>query len=620
MYAAPCPRRRAVSELLIVLASTEAAAPGWAGPSSFSQGGKLDFGRVAKHLGNMASVAAASYGGSAAGKAFGSGLFLQGNGSLALAPGAGQTQTISDVIADQTGVGGIGKDAGAWQLVKNGAGTTILTGANVYSGGTAINAGVLQGNTTSLIGNITNSASLVFDQSSDGSFAGMVSGSGSVTKSGQGSLTITGRNSYTGGTSVTAGMLLLGSSSSLSGAITLNGGLLAANTANAAVGNAISIGSAAGSGFYAARGANLAVNGVVSGGQLVKSGEGDVTLTGPKNTFTGATITGGVLRFNTDANLGRPGDIVINGGSVGSTSATPSGTSIARNLVLLGAGGVDVGNTSLTWSGPISGSGQFVKNGFGELTLTGVNTYSGGTKVSLGNLKIDADAELGKPGTGVNLAGGDLHTTETFATSRPFTLTTTDYKPYIDVDATTTLTLNGTVEGSTLHKDGGGMLVLNNRREHLFENVHRAGPGGRQLEKYSWRHRVSTNRCPPSFGEIRPRGDRDIRRQYHWRRRSPEDGRRISDAERQKRLFRRYICFPWDAAGNVEQSAAQYRQQQSGYLRSELRWDLQRIFERQRWRRHPYQRGSGKSYDDQRWCECGHKRQRRHADPERKTG
>ena len=87
------------------------------------------------------------------------------------------------------------------------------------------------------------------------------------------------------------------------------------------------------------------MNGVVSGGQLVKSGEGDVTLTGPKNTFTGATITGGVLRFNTDANLGRPGDIVINGGSVGSTSATPFGTSIARNLVLLGAGGVDVGNS-----------------------------------------------------------------------------------------------------------------------------------------------------------------------------------------------------------------------------------------------------------------------------------
>ena len=432
---------------------------GLGGAVFVQSGGNLTLGGPLNISGNGA-VGGASYGGGAAGKAFGSGLFLQGDGSLALAPGAGPTQTISDVIADQTGVGGIGKDAGAWQLVKNGAGTTILTGANVYSGGTAINAGVLQGNTTSLIGNITNSASLVFDQSSDGSFAGMVSGSGSVTKSGQGSLTITGRNSYTGGTWVTAGMLLLGSSSSLSGGITLNGGLLAANTANAAVGNAISIGSVAGSGFYAARGANLAVNGVVSGGQLVKSGEGDVTLTGPKNTFTGAAITGGVLRFNTDANLGRPGDIVINGGSVGSTSATPFGTSIARNLVLLGAGGVDVGNSFLTWSGPISGSGQFVKNGFGELTLTGVNTYSGGTKVSLGNLKIDADAELGKPGTGVNLAGGDLHTTETFATSRPFTLTTT--ADYIDVDATTTLTLNGKVEGSALHKDGGGVLVLNN--------------------------------------------------------------------------------------------------------------------------------------------------------------
>lgn len=47
---------------------------------------------------------------------------------------AGQTQAISDAIVDQTGVGGTGADAGSWSLVKNG--------------------GTVQGNTTSLRGDI----------------------------------------------------------------------------------------------------------------------------------------------------------------------------------------------------------------------------------------------------------------------------------------------------------------------------------------------------------------------------------------------------------------------------------------------------------------------------------
>ena len=129
------------------------------------------------------------------GKAFGSGLFLQGNGSFALAPSAGQMQTISDIIADQTGVGGTGKDAGAWQLVKNGAGTTILTGANVYSGGTTINAGVLQGNTASLIGNITTTL-----RSSSTRLGRKLRGHGlwrrQPDESGAGALTITGRTLF----------------------------------------------------------------------------------------------------------------------------------------------------------------------------------------------------------------------------------------------------------------------------------------------------------------------------------------------------------------------------------------------------------------------------------------
>jgi autotransporter-associated beta strand protein len=196
-------------------------------------------------------------------------------------------------------------------------------------------------------------------------------GSWGIQKNGAGTTILAGKNAYSGQTFVAGGMLLLGSSDSLPGssAVTLNGGMIGSSAGTIVVSNPISIGPFAGTGFYAAAGTNLSLGGVVSGARLIKAGAGDVTLAAA-NTFKGATITGGVLRFNTDNNLGEPGDIVINGGSVGSTPATPPGTAISRDLSLVGNGGIDVANAALTWSGSISGSGQFIKSGAGELHLT----------------------------------------------------------------------------------------------------------------------------------------------------------------------------------------------------------------------------------------------------------
>jgi autotransporter-associated beta strand protein len=74
----------------------------------------------------------------------GSGLFLQGgNVSVIFAPGGGQTYVVSDVVADQTGSGGTGANAGVGSIVKTGAGTLVLSGANTYSGGTTLAAGTL---------------------------------------------------------------------------------------------------------------------------------------------------------------------------------------------------------------------------------------------------------------------------------------------------------------------------------------------------------------------------------------------------------------------------------------------------------------------------------------------
>ena len=58
-------------------------------------------------------------------------------------------------------------------------------------------------------------------------------------------------------------------------------------------------------------------------------------------------------------------------------------------------------------SGVISGSGTFSKDGDGILTLTGINTYSGGTLLNGGILKVSRDANLGRP-PALSASAGDL--------------------------------------------------------------------------------------------------------------------------------------------------------------------------------------------------------------------
>ena len=428
---------------------------GLGGAIFVQQGGTLTFGGPLTVASNT-TTGGSNGGATAPGLSAGSGLFLQGNGSFTFAPGAGQTQTVSDVIADQTGAAGSG---GSWAIVKNGGGTTVLTGKNQYTGGITVNSGVLQGDTSSLLGNVVDNASLVFDQAADGTFANAISGSGSLTKSGAGILTMKGAATQTGATTVNGGVLALTSGLPGGGSILLNGGQIgAADGASFTLAKNISVG-AVGSGLYAGSGGSVTASGVISGGQLTKGGAGTVTLTGV-NTFDGASVTGGVLRAPTDASFGKAGaSIVLNGGSVGTTTNTVSNANFSHNLTLAGNGGVDVALNPVTWSGVISGTGQFIKSGTGQLQLTANNTYSGGTLVNGGTLWVAADAPLGATTGGVTLAnGGALRSSATFATARGFTLGAGGGT--ISVDPSQTLTLNGIVSGGALTKGNSGTLAL----------------------------------------------------------------------------------------------------------------------------------------------------------------
>lgn len=105
-----------------------------------------------------------------------------------------------------------GTISGAGSLSKLDNGELILTGANNYTGGTTVTAGTLTGTTTSLQGNIANAATLNFDQATNGTFSGSISGAGTVRKNGAGTLTLTGAQPMTGQLQALGGTLVLNGS------------------------------------------------------------------------------------------------------------------------------------------------------------------------------------------------------------------------------------------------------------------------------------------------------------------------------------------------------------------------------------------------------------------------
>jgi autotransporter-associated beta strand protein len=127
--------------------------------------------------------------------------------------------------------------SGTGSLTQSGAGTTSLTGANTYSGTTTIGAGALQigaGGTTGSLGTgaVVDNATLTINRSNAYTLSNNISGNGNLTQAGAGTTTLTGTDTRTAGTTtVTAGVLKLGTGGTLSAStsLTLNGGTFATN-------------------------------------------------------------------------------------------------------------------------------------------------------------------------------------------------------------------------------------------------------------------------------------------------------------------------------------------------------------------------------------------------------
>jgi fibronectin-binding autotransporter adhesin len=123
---------------------------------------------------------------------------------------------------------GSGTIAGSGNLTKNGFGTLTLVANNTYSGTTDILGGTLQignGGTTGSVGagQVNNDGMLAINRSNNVTFANVIAGTGSLVKNGSGQLAVTGVNSFSGPTSINAGMLQVNSSYSLGGAVSLTG-------------------------------------------------------------------------------------------------------------------------------------------------------------------------------------------------------------------------------------------------------------------------------------------------------------------------------------------------------------------------------------------------------------
>ncbi|EDW4546426.1 AIDA autotransporter-like protein ShdA, partial [Salmonella enterica subsp. enterica] len=298
--------------------------------------------------------------------------------------------------------------SGSGQVVKSGDGALTLSGANSYSGGTLISDGTLIAGRVDVLGSgdVTDNATL--EMNTGGTFSNTISGSGQVVKSGDKTLTLSGVNTYIGGTLISGGTLLASNVEALGTGSVANNATLELNTSgdfDNAIGGSGKV-EKSGDDALTLSGSNTYTGGtLISGGTLVASnvealGTGDVTDNATLALNAGGDFTnniGGTGRVEKsgDKTLTLSGSNTYTGGTLIS-----SGTLVANDVNALGTGDVTDNatlalNTGGDFDNAISGSGKVEKSGDETLTLSGSNTYTGGTTINDGTLIATSVDALG---------------------------------------------------------------------------------------------------------------------------------------------------------------------------------------------------------------------------------
>jgi autotransporter-associated beta strand protein len=185
------------------------------------------------------------------------------------------------------------------------------------------------------------------------------------------------------------------------------------------------------------------------------------------NTFTGTVnLVHGFLGINADANLGNAANklaLAVGDPNQGGLEFLHVGITVARPVLMKATTRIlSDGTDSNTITGPISGTGGLVKAGTGTLTLTNAtNSYSGGTTVSAGTLRLGASNALPSGGA-VTVAGGNLDLNGSNQTISSLTLATASgsVRPTVTTGIGT-LTLGGDVTMTSLGAGPGGQIAGN---------------------------------------------------------------------------------------------------------------------------------------------------------------
>jgi fibronectin-binding autotransporter adhesin len=329
-------------------------------------------------------------------------------------------------------IGGAGDTVNSFGALESGSGSNTFAGLLTLSAATTIDSDT--GSTLYLTntGTITGPAhTITLTGAGNGSIASSIgTTTGGLTENGTGLWTLTASNLYSGGTSIGNGATL--------------------NIQNS---NALGTG-----GVTVTSGGSLQLQGGISTGTNALSigGVGDLGTTGALDNVSGNNTYAGLLTLTASTNVSSDSGTLYltNGGTITATGST-------KNLILAGAG-----NGSIASIVGI-GTGQVIDNSAGVWTLSGANTYTGGTNLSAGTLSLGSSGALGTTGS-IAFNGGTLQYSSSNTTDYSSRFSTTGTDAYsIDTNGqnvTFASALSDT--NASVTKIGAGTLTLSHSNSY----------------------------------------------------------------------------------------------------------------------------------------------------------